>query len=91
MVWVLWLFGRLTRRAADGSGTQNAANVVAQYTAVPLQKWQIRNRMVVFQTVHIKTCLFQQGFDMSMFRTQYQLTKTCFVGDCGENLIQTVT
>ena len=58
------------------------------------QEWQIGYRPVVFQAVGIKTGLFQQRFDKSMFKTLwYNIRWQRFIHDTGHygnSIVQTI-
>ena len=58
------------------------------------QEWQIGYRLVVFQAVGIKTSLFQQMLDKSMFKTMWYNTRwqrlTHDTGHYGNNFVQTI-
>ena len=60
--------------ALEGCETVNAAKTVSGQYA-PVQEWQIGYRPVVFLAVGIKTGLFQQRFDKSMFKTIWYNTR----------------
>ena len=63
--------------ALEGCETVNAATTLSeQYAPVPLTRTaKIGNRPVVFQAAGIKTCLFKQRFDKSMFKTLWYNTR----------------